>query len=114
MAISLSFLLSAIPSIHAENSSGLSLIETAGARPAALGEAYTASANDIAGFHYNPASLRSLESGQASFSYQQGLIEDSFGRLMLGVPSKNYGLGLSIGYYDGGDFEITNGSESQS
>ena len=98
----------------AENSSGLTLIETAGARPAALGEAYTASSNDIAGFHYNPASLQTLEHGQATFSYQEGLIEDSFGRLMLGMPLRNAGLGVSIGYYDGGDFEINGGGRSES
>src|SRR5690242_13966416 len=48
-------------------SGGLTLLEPSGARPAALGEAFTAATNDIAGFDYNPASLKSLESGQASF-----------------------------------------------
>ncbi len=85
----------------------LTLLEPSGARPAALGEAFSAAENDIAAFGYNPASLNSLENGQASFMYQKGLAEDSYGHFAIGAPMKNGGFGLSIGYYNGGDFELT-------
>src|SRR4051812_34477585 len=68
--------LAIVPSAHAKGagtSGGLTLLEPFGARPAALGEAFSAATNDIAAFGYNPASLRSLNTGQASFMYQNGL-----------------------------------------
>src|SRR5262245_25620697 len=83
----------------AENAAGLSLTETAGARPSALGEAMSAAQDDIAASHYNPATLRSLSSGQAMFSYQNGVIGDSFGRFMAGIPARLAAIGLSVGYY---------------
>src|SRR5258706_15813883 len=48
----------------AGTSGGVRLIESYGARPASLGEAFSAVTNDLSAFGYNPASLKSLESGQ--------------------------------------------------
>src|SRR5258706_3901527 len=47
----------------AGTSGGLTLIESYGARPSSLGEAFSAVTNDLSAFGYNPASLKSLESG---------------------------------------------------
>src|SRR6185436_12092697 len=46
----------------AGTSGGPTLTEPFGARPASLGEAFTAVTNDISAFGYNPASLKGLES----------------------------------------------------
>ena len=76
---------------------GLSLLEPTGARAASLGEAFSAMTNDITAFGYNPASLGSLETGQASFMYEKGLAEDSYGHFLIGTPSqKGSGLGLYL------------------
>lgn len=42
-----------------------------GARPVALGEAYTALAEDVHAVHYNPAGLAVLERQEASFMYNK-------------------------------------------
>ena len=86
---------------------GLILEEPAGADAAALGEAFTAKTDAISAFSYNPASLGSLKTGQASFMYEKGLADDAYGHFMLGSPSKIGHLGLSVGYYDAGKFNLT-------
>lgn len=88
---------------------GTILIDTPNARPAALGEAFTAASDDISAFSFNPASLSTLRSGHASFMYQRGLVEDSYGQFMLGAPSKNRGMGLAVSYYNGGNFTYFDG-----
>lgn len=90
----------------AESAGGLSLLTEGNARAASLGQAFTAAADDVAGMAYNPASLATLGSGQASFLYKEGLLEDAQGRFMGGVPgSRGTALGLQVGYYDAGEIE---------
>lgn len=89
-------------------------MEGMSARAAALGDAFTTVTNDISAFAFNPASLQSLESGHAAFSYQEGLVDDFFGHLLLGSPSRFGGLGLSVAYYNGGNIDISNGTTNES
>jgi len=89
---------------------GLSLIEAPSARASALAESMVAATNDISAFAYNPASLSHLRTGQASFLYQKGMIDDAYGQFMVGRPYAHGGLGLSIGYYNGGDIALSDGT----
>src|SRR5687767_928652 len=89
VAILLASLIALTGTLHAKGtgtSGGLTLIESPSARASSMGEAFSAMTNDISAFGYNPASLQSLEHGQASFMYQQGLVEDAFGQFMIGGP----------------------------
>src|SRR5262245_32900921 len=89
---------------HAGKSSGaLTLLENSDAKYAALGDAGTGAANDIAVMNFNPAGINTLTSGQASFLYQKGLTEDAYGRFIIGAPTKNGAMGLSVGYYNAGE-----------
>lgn len=104
--------LSGASSVYAKGagtSGGLTLIEATSARASSLGEAYSAMTDDIAAFGYNPASLGSMQSGQAAFLYQQGLVDDSYGHFMIGGPSRKGSIGLSLGYYNGGEMELYDG-----
>lgn len=95
-------------------SGGMTLAEASGSRASALGEAFVAMQNDISALGYNPASLGSLKSGQASFLFQKGLTEDSYGQFMAGSPLSNGGWGLSVGYYNGGTLDVlSNGVETE-
>ncbi len=93
----------------AGTSTGVTLLEKPGARPVALGEAYSANANDITGFAYNPASLESLKSGQASFFYRTGMADDAYGQFLIGSPIKDGSVGFSVGYFDGGKINLYDG-----
>lgn len=93
----------------AHASAGLTLLEPANARPFAMGEAYSANQDDIAAFHYNPASLSSLSLKEVSFFYRQGVFNDSYTHLALGGPSSRGGFGGSVGYYNGGETEVFDG-----
>lgn len=92
----------------ARGSAGLSLVTEGSARFSALGTAGTAVLDDAASLAYNPAAPASLSEGQASFLFQRGLIEDSYGQLMLGMPNANRdgGFGLVVGYYNAGTLEL--------
>jgi len=91
-------------------SGGLTLIEAAGARAAALGEAFSATSDDVTAVVYNPAALSTLTSPQISFSYQKGIASDASGRLHLGRRN----LGLSVSYYSAGDVDLLDGSTVRS
>jgi phage tail protein X len=108
------FLVMAVPAAHAAGvSGGLTLIESPNARPAALGEAFSAASDDISAVAYNPASLKSLKMGQASFLYQKGIAEDAYGHFMVGVPTKKGSLGMSVGYYNGGSIDLYDGANTR-
>lgn len=92
--------------------SGLTLLSPAGAGAFALGEAYTAAANEIDAMRANPASLGSLQSGHASLYYNRGGLEDHYGQAMVGRKVRWGGIGLGVNYYDGGDlFSYDTGAE---
>ncbi len=108
-----SSVLAALPmKIHASAgaSGALSLVTEGTARISALGEAGTAIANDIGGMVYNPSSLLSLESGQASLFYGPGLIGDTNGQFLVGsrTSSLKSAWGFSFNYYDAGTIETAN------
>jgi hypothetical protein len=110
MKMTASLLLILLPvTATAALSSGPTLLETPNARPAALGEAFSAQTDDAAAFAYNPASLESLSSSHASFMYQKGIAEDAYGQFQFGTPTKKGGFGLSVGYYNGGDITLFDG-----
>lgn len=92
---------------------GLTLLEAPSARASGLAESMSAVGNDVSAYAYNPAALSSLRTGQASFLYQKGLIDDSFGQLRIGWPAAHGGVGLSVGYYNGGDMQIADGTATR-
>lgn len=110
--ITLIFLIQLFPAFilsAGRTDAGLTLLEDSAARPAALGGAFSAATDDVAAMTYNPASLGTLKSGQASFLFQRGIDEDSFGQLLFGSPIKKFGVGVSVGYFDSGTVRIFDG-----
>lgn len=101
--------LTIVSAAHAKMSGALSLLEGSGASIAGIADAGTAVKNDVTSMAYNPAGIGTLESGQASFFYQKGLIGDAFGRLTIGSPVGKNAYGLSIGYYNAGTVELYDG-----
>lgn len=85
-----------------------------GARPAALAEAFSAVQDDVAAIRYNPASLSSLRSTQLGFIYQEGLIDDAEGQVVAGRSTARGGVGLSLGFYDGGKIDVLDGGPRRS
>jgi hypothetical protein len=71
-----------------------------GARPAGLGGAYTAMANDVNSTFWNPAGMASASSSQASFTYtnQLGMLAyNSFSAIMpLGMAGAGQAAGIAV------------------
>ncbi len=69
-----------------------------GARAIAMGEAYTAQADDANSLYWNPAGLAILNQSQASFMYNQYLEDLTLSHLAVGTPLEFGGLGASLTY----------------
>lgn len=68
-----------------------------GARPEAMGGAYTAVANDISALHYNPAGLASLMKKEAGITHTEYLLDSKFDFIGYGHPTSfgTFGLGMA-------------------
>jgi len=80
------------------------------ARPAALGGAYTALADDAAGMDFNPAGLVQAPFREFSAGYIAWFEDASFQHLTYTHPFANmpWAWGASLLYFDGGEFMATN------
>ncbi|MFN0117107.1 MAG: hypothetical protein ACKVQC_02285 [Elusimicrobiota bacterium] len=91
-------------------SSGLTLLKDGNARSAAVGQSFTAVKDDISAAVFNPSVVSTLRKNQASLYYQNGLADDSYGQFILGIPGRKYSAGINIGYYNGGEIHLADGS----
>jgi len=67
----------------------------AGARAAALGDAYTAiSGNDVNALYWNPAGLGSLKRKELSFTHTQGLLGTQYNFAAFALPAQGPLLGM--------------------
>src|SRR5690242_11584957 len=74
--------------VHAEagRTAGLTLRRMIAARPAGMGEAYTAIHDDIDTIYFNPAGIAKLSYSAITSSYQRGFAGDDYGSLGYGQP----------------------------
>lgn len=77
-----------------------------GVRAPGMGEAYTASDDDVFGVHYNPAV--GLSAPQLAMVYQRGTIGDNSGALAYGTPTRLGRVAASLTYYDAGNVVLDN------
>lgn len=88
-------------------SSAIFLKKAVGARPAALGEAYTAVGGNPDAFFYNPASLGIQEKPSLSAMYQTGIADISMGSLIYAHPLGRWGTpAVGALYSDAGSIDV--------
>jgi len=83
---------------NAGTSGGTVLNVPVGARAIAMGEAFTAQADDVSSLYWNPAGLAFLNQSQASFMYNQYLKDLTYNNAAVAVPLENAALGGSASY----------------
>ncbi len=76
-----------------------------GARAVAMGEAYTAMADDVSSLYWNPAGIAILNQSEASFMYSQWLKDLTYHNASVGVPLENGGIGASLSYLSYGQID---------
>lgn len=76
-----------------------------GARAIAMGEAYTAMADDVSSLYWNPAGLALLNQSQASFMYNQFLKDLTYQNAGVALPLENGGVGASLSYLTYGQIQ---------
>ncbi len=86
-------------------SGGAVLSFPVGARAMAMGEAYTAMAQDSSSLYWNPAGLAILNQSEASFMYSQLMDDMSFQNASVAVPLENGGIGASLSYLSYGKID---------
>ena len=74
-----------------------------GARPEAMGGAYTALADDVHAVHYNPGGLAQLKHREFGFTHTQWLLDSSFDFLGFAQPTRLGALGVAMSRLDTGN-----------
>ena len=78
-----------------------------GARPAALGGAYTAVVGDLEATGWNPAGLFGIRERSATISYSSYLVDTEAGFLSVAFPGPDRIWSLSVNYFSHGDLRRT-------
>lgn len=82
-----------------------------GARALAMGEAYTALADDASSLYWNPAGLGLLSRSHASFMHTPFIEDQSFSNVEIGVPLQSGGIGAMASYLNHGSIQGYNDSD---
>jgi hypothetical protein len=69
-----------------------------GARAIAMGEAYTAQADDVSSLYWNPAGLAIMNQSQAAFMYDKSYDDMAFSHAAVATPLESGALGASLSY----------------
>src|SRR5687767_4320158 len=77
----------------------------AGARAAAMGNAFTAVADDVTATYWNPAGLGQIKNAQMSLMQNAGLIDTQYQYLAAAAPYKSRALGVSLYRLDHGSID---------
>ena len=93
---------------------GVTLTLPSGARAQAMAEAYTVSAGDVNGLHYNPAVICALGGAEAAAFYGRGFFDDRYGGLTYAAPAGPGYLAGTIRYYTTGDVSLDDGESVRS
>ncbi len=67
-----------------------------GARAIAMGESYTALADDASSLYWNPAGLALLNQSQATFTHNRNIQDTTYNHLSVATPLESGGLGASL------------------
>ncbi|MFZ1291888.1 MAG: PorV/PorQ family protein [Melioribacteraceae bacterium] len=83
-----------------------------GARPIAMGGAFSATANDVSALYWNPAGVSRINGSEALFSYSNWFADIVYNWSGAAINLGGMGtLGLSVTYLDYGEMEVTTLSE---
>lgn len=94
-----------IRSTSAENQTFIFLRTDVSARAAGIGGGFTTMQNDINAMFYNPATLGTLTTSQASFGYYSLLMDVSAGSAAYGQMIEDFGMvGAGVRFVNYGDF----------
>jgi len=77
----------------------------AGARAAAMGDAFSAIADDVTATYWNPAGLGQIETPQMSLMQNSALIDTQYQYLAAAMPFRGKGLGISLYRLDHGSID---------
>ena len=96
----------------ADETAGFAFLQIpVGARSAAMGGAFTAVTGDPLALHWNPANLVSVEGGRLASSYTGYLMDMQAGFAGWAVPRGGDAFGVSVNYFNAGEFTRTTMSD---
>jgi hypothetical protein len=107
-SLALAVLLPGISSAGVGRSAVQTLLQPVSARPAALGDAYSAEAAGADSIGYNPAGLALGTGPELLLQYHGGLMGDTFLNAGYAQQFGNIGLGASVLSYNSGGVDLVN------
>ena len=100
------FLLTPISVLNADVETGSAFLKiNTGARPAALGGAYTAMARDVDSIYYNPSGLSTLDKREFGATHAQWLLDTTFDFVGYAQPTSYGTCGLGVTRLGAGKIE---------
>ncbi|MFH1282863.1 MAG: PorV/PorQ family protein [bacterium] len=75
-----------------------------GGRASAFCGAYSAVSGDVYSTQYNPAGIAKIEDREIALMHNEWMLDTRFEFLAVGIPLFDSGLGLSVKYFDMGEF----------
>ncbi len=111
--MSIKFIIMALPVLFASFSTGFAAGKTAaaflnigvGAKPAAMGEAYTAVTGDLISVHWNPAGISSLVKPELNFTHSLWFEDISYSNFTGGIPAMGGYAAISISRLSAGPID---------
>ena len=83
-----------------------------GAKPGAMGSAYTAISNDINSIYYNTAGLAFMNKREISFMHANGMMDTSYDFAAMAFPIKDFKAAFSFAKFSHGKFDTRSADRS--
>jgi hypothetical protein len=115
LLLAFAFVITPVPHIASalESSSDFLNIEM-GAKPGAMGSAYTAMSNDVNSIYYNTAGLAFMNKREIAFMHADGMMDNSYDFAAIAFPIKDFKAALSFAKFSHGEFDTRSANRSSS
>ncbi|MBU2529870.1 MAG: PorV/PorQ family protein [Elusimicrobia bacterium] len=106
LLIAIAFIFTPVPHIASALESGADFLNVEmGAKPGAMGSAYTAMSNDVNSIYYNTAGLAFMNKREISFMHADGMMDNSYDFAAMAFPIKDFKAAFSFAKFSHGEFD---------
>ncbi|MCK4935562.1 MAG: PorV/PorQ family protein [Elusimicrobiales bacterium] len=113
LLLAMAFIFTPLPHMASALESGADFLNIEmGAKPGAMGSAYTAMSNDINSIYYNTAGLAFMNKRELSFMHADGMMDNSYDFAAMAFPIKDFKAAFSFAKFSHGTFDTRSANRS--
>lgn len=113
LLLAFAFILTPAPHIASALESGADFLNVEmGARPGAMGSAFTAMSTDVNSIYYNTAGLAFMDKREVSFMHADGMMDNSYDFAAMAFPIKDFKAAFSFAKFTHGTFDTRSADRS--